>query len=317
LVITENMSSGTMIAATILLGKATAPLELAVAGWKGFVEARAAYDRLDTMLKTMADATATVRLPAPAGALTVERVVFGVGGGMPPILKGISFSLTAGECLAVIGPSAAGKTTLVRVLLGLWRPQSGSVRLDGASLADWPSELLGPHLGYLPQDIELLAGTVAENIARLGSVSDNSEAVVAAARLAGAHEMILHLPKGYDTDLGDAGTTLSGGQRQRIALARALFGKPRLVVLDEPNSNLDSEGELALVEAMRTLKAMGTTLVFVTHKSSLLNHADKVLVLEAGNVRAFGPRETILTKLQLPAPANRAPAAVPSPAVLA
>ncbi len=308
LVITENLSSGTMIAATILLGKATAPLELAIGGWKSFVEARAAYGRLDAMLKTAKWDDATVQLPAPLGALAVEKAVFSAGPGQPPILKGISFSLAAGECLAIIGPSAAGKSTLVRVLLGIWRPQSGSVRLDGASLADWPSHLLGPHLGYLPQDIELLAGTVAENIARMGSAAECSEAVVAAARLAGAHEMILRLPRGYDTEIGEAGATLSGGQRQRIGLARALYGQPRYVVLDEPNSNLDSEGELTLIDAMHKLRAMGSTLVFVTHKPSLLSEADKVLVLESGNVLAFGPRDAILAKLQMAAPVAIQPA---------
>ncbi|MDC8772873.1 type I secretion system permease/ATPase [Roseateles albus] len=300
LVITQNLSSGTMIAATILLGKATAPLELAIGGWKGFVEARAAYGRLDAILKLPQDAPTAVQLPDPVGALAVDRVVFGAASGQPPILKGVSFALAPGECLAVIGPSAAGKSTLVRVLLGLWRPQSGTVRLDGASLADWPSHLIGPHIGYLPQEIELLSGTVAENIARMSYAEQASEAIVKAAKTAGAHEMILKLPQGYDTEIGETGQKLSGGQKQRIGLARALFGQPRYVVLDEPNSNLDKEGEEALVDAIRVLKGLGTTLIFVTHKPSLVKHADKVLVLESGNVLAFGPREAVLAKLQLP-----------------
>jgi PrtD family type I secretion system ABC transporter len=306
LVIAENLSAGTMIAATILLSKATAPLELAIAGWKGFVEARAAYARLDDLVDAPESEVTPLALPAPRGDLSVDRVIFGVSPGTPPILKGVSFSLDAGECLAVIGPTAAGKSTLVRVLLGLWRPQSGSVRLDGANLADWQSDLLAPHIGYLPQDTELLAGTVADNIARMADGAANSDKVVKASQLAGAHAMILQLPKGYDTEIGEAGQTLSGGQRQRIGLARAVFGSPRFVVLDEPNANLDSEGELALIEAMSAMKGMGTTLVYVTHKPSLLSLTDKVLVLSEGAVLAFGPRDEILAKLRLP-PGQRKP----------
>lgn len=301
LVITENLSSGTMIAATLLLGKATAPLELAIAGWKGFVEARAAYGRLDGLLKESAGEAPQVQLPAPTGAYRLEHVSFAAGAGQPLILKDVSFELEAGGCLAIIGPSAAGKSTLVRIMLGLWQPLAGSVRLDGARLADWSSATLGPQLGYLPQDTELLAGTVAENIARLAPASASSDAVVAAARLAGAHDMVLQLPQGYDTPIGDGASSLSGGQRQRIGLARALFGEPRVVVLDEPNSNLDSEGESALVEAIKRLKARGATVVFVTHKPSLLNQADKVLVLDGGSVLAFGARDVVLARMQTPA----------------
>jgi ABC-type protease/lipase transport system fused ATPase/permease subunit len=210
----------------------------------------------------------------------------------------VSFELAAGETLAIIGPSAAGKSTLVRLLLGLWQPESGCVRLDGASLADWPREALGSHLGYLPQDIGLLAGSVAENIARMAPVAEHSEAIVAAARMAGAHELILRLPQGYGALIGDGGAVLSGGQRQRIALARALFGATRLLLLDEPNSNLDAEGEQALVEALRALKSVGSTVVFVTHKPALLNQADRVLVLDAGSVLACGPRDAVLARLQ-------------------
>ncbi|MCB1675738.1 MAG: type I secretion system permease/ATPase, partial [Halioglobus sp.] len=282
LVIAENLSAGTMIAATILLGKATAPLELAISGWRGFVEARAAYARLDALLDANGVVAPVVELPEPKGALSVDRVVFGAKPGQPPILKGVTFSLDPGECLAIIGHTAAGKSTLVRVLLGLWRPQSGSVRLDGASISEWPRNRLAPFVGYLPQDTELLTGTVADNIARMADGADQSDAVVRAAKMAGAHDMILQLANGYDTEIGLGGLTLSGGQRQRIGLARALFGSPRFIVLDEPNSNLDSEGELALIEAMKAIKAMGSTLVFVTHKPALMIHADKVLVLGAG-----------------------------------
>lgn len=297
LVITQHLSAGTMIAATILLARATAPLELAIAGWRGFVDARAAYARLAALVDRAPPAVAALELPAPRGAVAVERVVVAPAADRPPVLKGVSFDVAAGECVAVIGPSAAGKSTLLRALLGLWRPQSGCVRLDGADVADWPRESLAPHVGYLPQDVDLLAGTVAENIARMGPMPQSSQAVVAAATLAGAHEMILKLPGGYDTVIGDAATVLSGGQRQRIGLARALFGPPKLVVLDEPNSNLDTDGEAALVAAIRALKAMGSTVVFVTHKPSLLADADRVLVLHAGSVAAFGPRDEVLAKV--------------------
>ena len=300
LVITENLSSGVMIAATILLGKATAPLELAISGWRGFVGARAAYGRLDELLKGASQKVAEVHLPAPTGQLSVEQVVFGLGGGSAPILKGVSFGLEAGNSLALIGPSGAGKSTLVRVLLGLWLPQSGAVRLDGANLKDWPADRLAEHLGYLPQDVELMSGTVAENIARMGDAAACSDAIVKAAQLAGANEMILRLPKGFETPVGEGGIALSGGQRQRIGLARALFGAPRFVVLDEPNAHLDADGEAALVAAMRALKQLGCTVIFVTHKPALLAMADEVLVLSAGSVTALGPRDEMMAKLGLP-----------------
>lgn len=225
-----------------------------------------------------------------------ERVVYAPAGEPPPILKGVSFEVGAGECVAIIGPSAAGKSTLLRVLLGLWRPQAGCVRLDGADISAWSRESLAPHIGYLPQDVELLSGTVAENIARMGPMPQSSDAVVAASKLAGAHEVILKLPKGYDTWIGDGGTVLSGGQRQRIGLARALYGRPSLVVLDEPNANLDTEGEAALMAAIRSLKSLGCTVIFVTHKPSLLADTDRVLVLSDGSVLAYGPRDAVLAK---------------------
>jgi len=306
LVISENLSSGTMIAATILLGKATAPLELAIGGWRGFVEARAAYQRLDHLLADRGTADPPVQLPTPQGALELERVVFGAAAGQPPILKGVSFSLAAGASLAIIGPSGAGKSTLVRVLLGLWRPQQGQVRLDGASLADWPRAALAPHLGYLPQDTALLPGTVAENIARMGKAAEQSEGIVDAARQAGAHEMVLRLPQGYETQVGEAGQALSGGQRQRIGLARALFGRPRVVVLDEPNAHLDTEGEAALVAALKALRQSGATVVFVTHRPALLDQADMVLALSQGCVLAMGPRDEVLARLRGGASASAA-----------
>jgi len=300
LVITQNLSAGTMIAATILLGRATAPLELAIAGWKGFVDVRAAWARLTTVIERSADQSDSLQLPPPAGAISCERVVYAPDAGQPPAIKGVSFDVRPGECVAIIGPSAAGKSTLLRVLLGLWRPQSGCVRLDGADISEWPREALAPHLGYLPQDVELLSGTVAENIARMAPVAQRSAEVVAAAELAGAHDMILRLPRGYDTEIGDGGAVLSGGQRQRIGLARALLGRPRIVVLDEPNASLDTEGEVALTAAIKSLKSLGSTVIFVTHKPSLLMDADRVLVLGGGAVLAYGPRDDVMLKLATP-----------------
>ena len=208
-----------------------------------------------------------VALPAPTGRIDVERLVYAFAASRPPLIRNVSFSLAPGESLGIIGASASGKTTLIRLLLGLWRPQAGCVRLDGADMSRWDRDALGEHVGYLPQDVELFAGTVGENIARLGAVSGSeaSERIVRAARLAHAHEMILQLPDGYDTQIGDGGAVLSGGQRQRIALARALYGDPRLVVLDEPNANLDTAGEAALLAALAELKARGVTVIMVTH----------------------------------------------------
>ena len=299
LVVLDQLTPGAMIASTILLGRATAPIELAIAGWRNFVDARAAYARLSELLvDSRPDSDEILRLPPPHGAIEVDRVVFAPVPGQPPLIKGISFDLPAGETLAIIGPSAAGKSTLLRLLLGIWHPQSGSVRLDGADVAQWPRDALGPSVGYLPQEVELLEGTVGENIARMGRMPDSSDAVLAAAKRAGAHEMILKLTQGYETPVGESGVVLSGGQRQRIGLARALFGAPKVVMLDEPNANLDSEGEAALTAALRELKRMRTTVLFVTHKPALLAAADRILVLAGGSVVAYGPRDEVLAKLK-------------------
>ena len=286
LVIEQASTSGVMIAATILLGRALAPVESAIAGWKGLVDARSAYARLDALLASEQKGPPPTELPVPKGAVSVERVVFGLRGQDRPVLKGVSFEISAGETLAIVGPSAAGKSTLTRLLVGLWKPMSGAVRLDGADISSWPRERLGPHIGYLPQDVELFAGTVSDNIARLGEI--DSPAVIQAAMRANAHDMILRLPQGYDTPVGEGGAFLSAGQRQRVALARALYGNPRLVVLDEPNSNLDIEGENALNEALRTLKSDAVTVVIVTHRTSFLALGDKVLLLREGAVEKFG-----------------------------
>ena len=286
LVIEQQATGGAMIAATILLGRALAPVESAIAGWKGLVDARSARARLDALLATERKGVPPTELPAPKGVLSVERVVFGFRGQDRPVIKGASFELQAGELLVVVGPSAAGKSTLTRLLVGLWKPMSGAVRLDGADISSWPRERLGPHIGYLPQDVELFAGKVSENIARLGEM--DAPAVVEAATRANAHHMILRLPQGYDTPLGEGGAFLSAGQRQRVALARALYGNPRFVVLDEPNSNLDADGENALIEALSKLREDKVTVVLVTHRSKLFGLADKVLVLRDGAVEKFG-----------------------------
>jgi PrtD family type I secretion system ABC transporter len=307
LVIGAHASPGIMVAATILLGRALQPMEHLISGWKGLVEARGAWQRLRE--RPAAQVTGSgLTLPAPVGRLEVERVVFGVVPGRPPLIRRVGFALEAGESLGVVGPSASGKTTLIRLILGIWKPQSGSVRLDGADIAQWDRDRLGRHVGYVPQDVELFAGTVAENIGRLEA--PDSEAVIEAAQLAHAHEMILRLPEGYDTQIGDAGAVLSGGQRQRIALARALYRCPRLVVLDEPNANLDAEGEAALAAGLRELKSRGATVIMVGHRPSMMSHLDKLAVLKDGALEAFGPTAAVVSRLRAVASQARKPVAV-------
>jgi PrtD family type I secretion system ABC transporter len=300
LVIDQQTTSGVMIAATILLSRALAPVETAIAGWKGLVDARAAYGRIEQVLAEAPDEESVTELPAPRGALAVERAVFGFRGQERPIIKGVSFELAPGQMLAIVGPSAAGKSTLARLIVGLWKPNLGTVRLDGADISAWPRARLGPHVGYLPQDVELFAGTVSQNIARMGEV--DSEAVVEAGKRANVHELVLRLPQGYDTPIGEGGAFLSAGQRQRVALARALYRSPKLVVLDEPNSNLDVEGEAALAEAVRRMRQEGVTLVIVTHRSRLLGAMDRILILRDGVMEKFG------TPAEVMAPAGPRPA---------
>jgi PrtD family type I secretion system ABC transporter len=295
LVIGADASPGIMVAATILLGRALQPLENLIGGWKTLLDARGAWQRL-TERASIASGAGALELPAPSGRLQVERVVFGPAPMRPTLIKGVGFTLEPGESLGLIGPSASGKTTLLRLILGLWKPQAGSVRLDGADIALWERSALGKHVGYLPQDVALLGGTVAENIARLGPV--DSARVVAAARLAHAHDMILRLPQGYETEIGEAGAVLSGGQRQRIALARALYGEPRLVVLDEPNANLDAEGEAALQAALRELKARGVTVIMAGHRPALMSQLDKLAVLNGGVLEAFGAAAAVVSRLR-------------------
>ena len=313
LVVGTAASPGIMVAATILLGRALQPVEQLISGWKKLVDARGAWQRLNARAQA-SPSHAGLALPAPTGRLEVERVVFGTAPMRPALIKGVGFALEPGESLGIVGPSASGKTTLLRLLLGVWKPRAGVIRLDGADVARWDRDALGRHVGYLPQDVELFAGTVAENIARLGAV--DSAQVVEAAELAHAHEMILRLPDGYDTQIGDGGALLSGGQRQRIALARALYGGPRLVVLDEPNANLDGEGELALAAALRALKAFGVTVILVGHRPSMVSQLDKLAVLKDGALEAFGPTAEVLPRLR--AGARQAPrlttVVVPAPA---
>lgn len=295
LVINHESTAGAMIAASIIMGRALAPIEQGTAAYKQTVDARESYRRLKKLLDAPPPPP-KMSLPTPKGQVAVENLHFSVKD--QKILAGVTFALNPGESLAVIGPSAAGKSTLCRMLLGIWAPQAGRVCLDGADMFTWEQEELGPSLGYLPQDVELFSGSVAENIARLG-VADPDK-VVAAARQAGVHEMILSFAKGYDTQIGDQGTVLSGGQRQRIGLARALYGDPRFVVLDEPNSNLDEEGERALVMALQYLKFKKSTVVIVSHKMNILSAVDKILVMQQGRSVLFGPRDAVLQKLSTP-----------------
>jgi PrtD family type I secretion system ABC transporter len=295
LVIQQEASPGAMFAASFLLARALAPVENAIGTWKSLVSARFAYRRLVELLGDMSWAHKGMELPAPEGALFVDRVSFVPPGGEEPTLRGIAFALEPGEVLGIVGPSAAGKSTLARLIAGTWRPTAGKVRLDNADIAVWHASGGSRHIGYLPQDIELFAGTVRDNIARLADAEPSQ--VIDAAKLAGLHAAIMSLPKGYDSEIGDAGVKLSGGQRQRIALARAVFGTPRLVILDEPNASLDQEGDEALHEAILELKRRGSTVVIIAHRPSILGLADKLLVLRSGMVEVYGNRAEVIAKL--------------------
>jgi PrtD family type I secretion system ABC transporter len=290
-----ELSAGGIVAASIIVGRALAPIELAVSQWKLFQAARGSWSRLQELFRSVPQNQQRMPLPAPKGNVKVEQVIAGAPGEKTPILRGVTFHIDKGETLAVIGPSAAGKSSLIRVMLGVWPIAAGTVRFDGFDVNHWDPEHLGRHIGYLPQDVELFAGTIAQNISRFGE-AEHAE-VIRASELAGVHEMIQHLPSGYDTQIGEGGHALSGGQRQRIGLARALFGKPEIVVLDEPNANLDSTGETALIGAIRYLKEVGSTVIFVTHKTNMLNLADKVLLMEQGTVRLYGERDEVVAKI--------------------
>jgi len=286
-----------MVATTILLGRALAPVEQVVGSWRVLAEGRLAFRRLRELLEKADSRQERMVLPAPTGQLQAQGLMFRPLHSERLILAGVSLSLEPGESLAIIGPSGAGKSTLLRLLTGVWKPTTGVVRLDHVDLTQWPREEIGPWLGYVPQDVELFPGTVAENIARLGEA--DSQKVVRAAQRAGVHELILSLPDGYDTVIDHMGVMLSPGQRQRIALARALFGDPKLLVLDEPNSNLDGAGELALADALKALHGEVTTVV-VTHRTTLVQHMDKMLVLDAGRVQHFGTVSEVMQALPHP-----------------
>jgi len=292
LVVSNQITGGTMIAAAILLARALAPVEMAISGWKGFVEARLAYGRMVTFLQAHPEMPEHAVLPTVEGHLSVENVSFAVGNDGPVVIDDVSFSISPGEALAIVGPSGAGKSTLCRMLVGLADPSKGAVRLDGTDLRHWHAEQLGQSIGFLPQDVELFPGTVRENIARMGGVDDRE--IVEAARRARVHHLIQRLPQSYMTYIGDGGVRLSGGQRQRIGFARAVFGDPRLIVLDEPNANLDQAGESALVESIKELKRDGCALIIVGHRPSTLSQADKILLLKDGKVAMFGSRDEVM-----------------------
>jgi len=291
-----NGGAGMMIIGSVLGGRVLAPLAQLVSQWSAVVNVRAAWERLEGLLVQMPAKPNNMSLPAPKGVLTVESLMAGAPGHPVAIVRGVQFGLNPGEVLAVVGPSASGKTTLARMLVGLWPAMSGKVRLDGADIHTWDKAELGPYLGYLPQGVELLEGTLAENIARFGDV--DMVQVEAAARLVGLHYLIMALPQGYNSPIGRDGAVLSGGQRQRVGLARALYGKPVFVVLDEPNSSLDEAGDAALANAIASLKQLGTTFVVMTHRTSVLGVADKMLLMRDGAQQAFGPRDEVLAALQ-------------------
>ncbi|WP_322616955.1 type I secretion system permease/ATPase [Pseudomonas sp. BIC9C] len=295
LVIKGHMTAGMMIAGSILMGRVLSPIDQLIAVWKQWSGAKLAYRRLDALLQAFPSGDEAMALPAPKGQITFEQVSAAPPGQRAAALHLISFSLAAGEVMGVLGASGSGKSTLARVLVGVWPTLGGTVRLDGADIHRWSRDDLGPYIGYLPQDIELFSGSIAQNIARFREADPPS--VVAAAQQAGVHELILRLPQGYDTVLGEDGSGLSGGQKQRVALARALYGQPSLVVLDEPNSNLDTVGEAALTTAIAQMKAQGTSVILVTHRSSALAQADKLLVLNDGRLQAFGSSQDVLKAL--------------------
>jgi ATP-binding cassette subfamily C protein len=303
LVIHQEATAGIIIAGSILSARALAPVDLAIAHWKGFVAARHSWQRLNRLFETIPARAAQMLLQSPSKRLSVEAVSIVPPGDQRLIVQDVNFVLEAGHGLGVIGPSGSGKSSLVRALVGVWQPLRGKVRLDGAALDQWSSDVLGRHVGYLPQDVELFGGTVAQNICRFDPDA-KSEAIIAAAKEAGVHDMIIKMRDGYDTQIGEQGTALSAGQAQRVALARALYGDPFLIVLDEPNSNLDSEGDEALTSAVRSARARGAIVVVVAHRPVGIEAVDQLLVLKDGRMQAFGPKETVLGQVlqRVPAP---------------
>lgn len=296
LVIENEITSGLMIGGSVLLGRALAPIDIVIGSWKGFISARGQYSRLNDMLRQIPADPERMTLPTPEGSFQFEAAVVAPPGAKSAVLKGITLNIAKGDVVGVIGPSGAGKSTFARALLGIWPTANGKIRLDGADVFTWNRDELGPHIGYLPQDIELFEGTISENIARFGEI--DPEKVVLAAKMADVHDLILHLPDGYDTMIGATGGNLSGGQRQRVGLARALYGEPRIVVLDEPNSNLDELGEAALGNAIQRLKQKQTTVIVITHRNNVLANVDKLLILNDGLVSVYGPKDQVIAHLQ-------------------
>lgn len=312
LVIQQQATAGIIIASSILVARALAPVELAIANWKGFVSARQSWRRLSDFLGALDKSAEPMALPAPKTQLVVENVAVTPPGIQRLVVQDVSFTLKAGQGLGVIGPSASGKSSLARAVVGVWAPVRGKVRLDGAAMDQWAPAALGQHIGYLPQDVELFAGTVAQNIARF-EPNAPSDAIIAASQAAGVHDLIVRLPEGYDTQISEGGSALSAGQRQRVALARALYREPFLIVLDEPNSNLDSEGDKALTQAIMRVRARGGIVVVVAHRPSALAGVDQVLAMMGGRAHAMGPRDEVLAKLfgpqsPVPPPASGVPA---------
>lgn len=305
LAIQKQISPGLVISGSILLGRALAPLDQMIAGWRGFLGAREAYQRLDTVLHTIPARASRMLLPPLRGHVKLEDLVIAVPGRSAPILNGITLTIEPGTTVALIGPSAAGKSALARAILGLYPPARGRVCLDGADVHNWDRMQLGPYVGYLPQDVELLDGTVAENIARFGDI--DADRVVEAARWAGIHDMVLTLSQAYDTPLIGGGVTLSAGQQQRIGIARAIYGRPRVVVLDEPNANLDQAGEAALMTTLMQLQRDGCTVVLVTHRTNVLQAVQKIAMIVGGKVAVYGPREEVLATITQPAQSSIPP----------
>ena len=303
LAVQGQITAGMMIAGSILMGRVLSPIDQLIGVWKQWTSARLAYQRLESLLQAHPARPLRMALPVPRGELAVEQLSASAPGTRRATLSNLSFTLPAGQVLGVIGPSGCGKSTLARLLIGVWQPLAGKVRLDGAQLSQWDKQQLGPHLGYLPQDIQLFAGTIAQNIARFAPV--DADKVLAAAQMAGVHSLILQMPEGYDTRLGDGGAGLSGGQKQRIGLARALYGLPALIVLDEPNANLDEAGEQALLQAIGQLKQLKRTLILITHKPNVLTLTDQLLILREGQLQAYGPTAKVLAA---PKPAAPKPA---------
>jgi len=302
LVVDGQLTPGAMIATNVLMARALAPIDMLVGSWRTAITASEAFKRLQTLLNAHPedDREPGLRRVDPTGEIVLRQVVATAPGRPTPILKGIDLTVPAGQVLVVLGPSGSGKSTLARVMLGIWPDVTGEVLIEGLPVSSWNRAELGPHLGYLPQDIELFDGTVSENIARFGPV--NAEQVIAAATRAGLHDMILRFPRGYDTPMGEAGSSLSGGQRQRIALARAIYGEPALVVLDEPNANLDDAGEQALAQAVQRLKAAGSTVVLISHRQGVIALADRLLIMADGQVQIEGPRDLVIAALRTPKP---------------